>query len=79
VASQISLLSPTSATPVSGYGTAAGGWTNAAGFSGSVSGGFTIVVYLVGTGVINAGLLGYQIVAIGASGYSGSVPSNSFT
>jgi archaeal type IV pilus assembly protein PilA len=77
--SQISLVSPTSATPVSGYGTAAGGWTNAAGFTGTISGGFTVVIYLVGTGAVNTGLLSDQIVAIGASGYSGSVPSNSFS
>ena len=80
-ASQISLISPTSATPVATYSTANAGWVNAAGFSGSVSGGYSIVIFLIGgtTAATNAGLLGYELVAIGASGYSGSVPSNAFT
>jgi len=82
---QICLISPTSSTPVAAYNTATAGWTNTASFSGAVSGGFYIVIYLVGgttagTGAGgDAGLLGAQIVAVGASGYSGSVPSNSFT
>ena len=77
--SQISLISPTSATPVAGYNTGTSGWSLATGFTGAISGGFSIVIYLVGSSGHNCGLLGDEIVAIGASGYSGSVPSNSFT
>ena len=77
--SAICLVSPTATSPVAGYSTSSGGWTNAAGFSGSVSGGYTVVIWLVGTGTVNGGLLGDQLVAIGASGYSGSVPSASFS
>jgi len=80
-ASQIALISPTSATPVAGYSTSTNGWTNAAGFSGTVSGGFTIVLFLVGgtAAGTDSGLFGNELVAIGASGYSGSVPSNAFS
>jgi flagellin-like protein len=78
-ASQISLISPTQAAPQAGYGTAAAGWSLATGFSGSVSGGFTVVIYLVGAVGTNAGLFGDELVAIGASGYSGSVVSNAFS
>ena len=77
--SQICLISPTAAGPVATYGTATAGWINAAGFSGSVTGGFTVVIFLVGGAAVNAGLLGYQLVAVGSSGYAGTVPSNSFS
>jgi flagellin-like protein len=77
--SQISLISPTVTAPQSSYGTAASAWTPTSGFSGSVSGGYSIVIFLVGSTTANAGLFGDEIVAIGASGYSGSVPSNAFT
>ena len=75
---QIALVSPTSTTPVATYSTANSGWVNAAGFSGSVTSGYTIVIYLVST-TANVGLLSYELVAIGTSGYSGTVPSNAFT
>ena len=77
--SQIALMTPTSSTPVASYSTTTSGWFLATGFSGSVTGGDTIVVFLIGSGTVNAGLLGYEIVAIGASGYSGSVPSSAFS
>jgi flagellin-like protein len=77
-ASQISLISPTASAPQSGYSTSTSGWTPNGAFSGSVTGGFSIVIYLQGSATVNAGLLGYELVAIGASGYSGSVPSNAF-
>ncbi|HYB78988.1 MAG TPA: archaellin/type IV pilin N-terminal domain-containing protein [Thermoplasmata archaeon] len=76
---QIALISPTSTTPVAGYATASTSWTLATGFSGSVSGGFTIVINVYYAAAGGTGLLGDQIVAIGGSGYSGSVPSNSFS
>jgi flagellin-like protein len=78
-ASQISLISPTSAAPVAFYNTGTSGWTLSTGFTGAISGGFSIVIFLVGSSGHSGGLLGDEIVAIGASGYSGSVPSNSFT
>ncbi len=78
-ASQVCLISPTVSTPVAAYSTSAGGWTNVATFTGSVSGGYTIVICVIGTAAVNAGLLGDQLVAIGASGYSGSVPAASFS
>ena len=58
-----------------------GSWTNIASVSGGVSGGFTIVIFTTGTATagVNGGLLGDQLVAIGASGYSGSVVSTTFT
>ncbi len=77
--SQIALMTPTSATPQASYSTSASGWTLATGFSGSVTGGDTIVVFLIGASGTNAGLLGDELVAIGASGYSGSVPTSAFS
>lgn len=76
--SQISLVIPTVATPVSGYSTGSASWTNAAGFSGSIPGGATLVIYLVGTATVNAGLAGDKIVAVGANGYSDSVSAGAF-
>jgi flagellin-like protein len=77
--SQIVLISPTVSTPVASYSTTAASWSLATTFSGTVSGGFSIVLYLVGASGAGAGLFGYELVAIGASGYSGSVPSNAFS
>ncbi len=77
--SQIALMTPTSSTPVASYSTSSSGWTLATGFSGSVTGGDTIVVFLIGSTTVNGGLLGFELVAIGASGYSGSVPSSAFS
>ncbi len=76
---QIALISPTVSTPVAYYTTSTSGWTALGGFSGSISGGFYVVIYVVGTATVNGGLLGDELVAIGASGYSGSVPSNAFS
>jgi flagellin-like protein len=73
----ISLISPTVSTAVATYSTSTSGWTLAGGFSGTISGGFSLVIYTSGVGA-GAGLYGDQVVAIGASGYSGSVPSSSF-
>jgi hypothetical protein len=77
--SQIVLLSPTAAAPVATYSTTTAGWTAASGYAGSVSGGYTVVIYLVGTSAVNAGLSGDQLVAVGSSGYSGIVTSNAFS
>lgn len=75
---QIDLVSPTAAAPVAAYSTATSGWVLASGFSGSISGGYSVVIYLVGTATINEGLFSYELVGIGASGYSGTVVSNAF-
>jgi flagellin-like protein len=77
--SQISLISPTVSTPVAVYSPTTSGWTLATGFSGAIGGGFSIVVFMVGSTTINGGMLGNELVAIGGSGYSGTVPSNAFT
>ncbi len=79
-ANQIVLISPTVTTPVAAYNSATSGWTLATGFTGSITGGFSIVIWLHGgTTATGYGMLGDEIVAIGASGYSGSVPSNAFS
>ncbi len=78
-ATQIALMTPTSATPVASYSTTSSGWTLATGFSGSVSGGDTIVIFMLGTATVNGGLLGFELTAIGSSGYSGSVPASAFS
>lgn len=77
--SQICLVSPTTAAPVATYNTSSVGWTDAAGFSGSVTGGFAVVIYLVGTDTVETGLLGDELVAFGSNGYSGTVASLSFS
>ncbi len=77
--SQIDLISPTNSTPIAMYSTTAAGWNLAPGFAGSVSGGFTVVIWMVGSTTVNGGLFGDELVAIGSSGYSGSVPSNAFS
>jgi len=76
--SQIVLVSPTKAAPVSGYNTTSRSWSNAPGYSGLVSPGFSIVIYLVGTTSVDTGLLGLELLAVGEGGYTGTVPSNSF-
>ncbi len=78
-ASQIVLISPTLSTPVAAYNTGTSGWVLSTGFSGSIGGGYSVVIFLKGGAGINAGLFGYELVAIGASGYSGSVPSTAFS
>ncbi len=76
--SQITLVSPTASAPVAGYSTSSASWTNSGSFAGSISGGYLIVIYLVGSSSLDAGLSGHALVAVGASGYSGSVPSDLF-
>jgi len=56
-----------------------GSWTNIASFTGSVTGGFTVVIFTTGGAAVNAGMLGDILVAVGSSGYSGSVISPAFT
>ena len=72
----VKLISPSVASPVSIYNTNTSAWTNQGTFSGTIGGGFTVVVQTPTTKA--AGLFGVQIVAIGVNGYSGTVPSNSF-
>jgi flagellin-like protein len=75
----ISLYSPSSANAVATYSVAASAWTNAAGFTGTIGGGFSITLSAQGHAEGNGqGLLSYQLVAIGVNGYSGTVPSSSF-
>ena len=77
----VSLVSPSVTTAVATVtitaGVPANSWTNAAGFSGAIAGGFSVVIQTSGVGG-GHGLFGDQLVAIGTSGYSGTVPSNSF-
>jgi len=74
----VSLVSPSVTTAVATYAVATSAWTLAGGFSGSIASGFSIVIQTSGVGAGN-GLFGDQLVAIGTSGYSGTVPSNTFT
>jgi flagellin-like protein len=74
----IYLLTPTSSTYVASYSTATSGWTAVGSFNGALASGDSIVVNTTNVGA-GQGLFGEQIVAVGASGYSGSVPSNSFS
>ena len=82
-ANQIALISPTSTTPVAWYSTSTSGWTPLGTplFSGSISGGFTIVIFIVHGAPVGQtnGLLGDELVAVGTNGYSGTVPSNAFS
>ncbi len=73
----IELFSPTVSTDVASYNIATSGWTLVTTYSGAISGGYSIVIYF-GTAA-GIGLLGNELVAIGASGYSGSVPSTAFS
>jgi flagellin-like protein len=78
----ISLVSPSVTTAVATVPLTAhvpgNSWTNAAGFSGTIAGGFSVVIQTNGVGS-GAGLFGYSLVAIGQNGYSGTVPSNAFS
>ena len=75
--SQVTLIGPTLAAPVSGYNASARDWNNAPGFNGDVSGGFTVVLYLVGTTTVNASLFpGLGLEAVGENGYTGGVVSS---
>jgi flagellin-like protein len=70
----VSLVNPTSSTAVSTYSIATSGWSNDAPFAS----GQTIVLYS-SSAVGSQGLFGDSILAIGGSGYSGTVPSSSFS
>jgi archaeal type IV pilus assembly protein PilA len=74
----IYLLTATASAYVASYSTASSGWTPVAPFNGALAGGDSIVVYTTTVGA-GQGLFGEQIVAVGGSGYSGSVPSNAFS
>jgi flagellin-like protein len=75
-ADTVSLISPSVATAVATYNVVTSAWTNVGTFSGTIGGGFTIVIQTANTHA--AALFGAQLVAIGVNGYSGTVPSNSF-
>ncbi|HYA71075.1 MAG TPA: archaellin/type IV pilin N-terminal domain-containing protein [Thermoplasmata archaeon] len=73
----VKLISPSVGTgPVASYNTNTSAWTNLGTFAGTIGGGFTIVIQVAPTHA--SGLFGFQLVAIGVNGYSGTVPSNSF-
>ncbi|HTT44533.1 MAG TPA: archaellin/type IV pilin N-terminal domain-containing protein [Thermoplasmata archaeon] len=74
----ISLTSPSTAGVLATYSTTSSGWTPAAGFNGVIPNGGGISILTAAQGATN-GLLGDEIVAIGVSGYSGTVPSASFS
>jgi flagellin-like protein len=78
----ISLETPSSGAAVATYAPATTTWTLVSPFTGTLAGGDTIVIYMtsasLGTGV-QTGLLATQLVAIGINGFSGTVPSNSFS
>jgi len=74
----ISLFSPTNATAVATYATTTNLWTLVAPFAGALESGMTIVIYTASTGAAN-GLVGDSIVASGANGFSGTVPSALFS
>jgi len=73
----ISLVTPTSTTPVAWYSITASGWTTVTPFTGVIPSGSSIVLYFGTAGA--TGLLGDQLVAVGASGYSGTVASATFS
>ncbi|MGA8303669.1 MAG: archaellin/type IV pilin N-terminal domain-containing protein [Thermoplasmata archaeon] len=73
----IYLVTPTSAATVATYTTGTSAWANVGTFNGAFASGQTIVIYATAVGGI--GLFGDSIVAIGSSGYSGTVISNSFS
>ncbi|HXW66390.1 MAG TPA: archaellin/type IV pilin N-terminal domain-containing protein [Thermoplasmata archaeon] len=77
----ISLISPTTAAAVATYATGTSSWTPVGSFNGLLASGMTVVVYLStgpATGT-HIGLLGDSIVAIGGSGWSGTVISSAFS
>jgi len=72
------LVAPYDGYPVvAQFDTITSSWTLYGNFTGTVSGGFTIVVFTGGTGSVY-GLQGDQLVFEGTDGYSATVPSNSF-
>jgi hypothetical protein len=73
----ISLITPTSISVDATYSVYTSSWTLLPPFTGQVTGGDSIVLYTASAGTGN-GLFGEQLVATGANGYSGSVPSGSF-
>jgi hypothetical protein len=74
----ISLVSPSTAAVVATYSTGNSTWSLVPPFTGALAAGYTVVIYTstLGSG---AGLLGDQLVAIGADGFTGTVPSSTFT
>jgi len=72
------LTSPSTAGILATYTPSSTSWALAAGFNGVIPNGGGIAIYTTGVGAAN-GMLGDQIVAIGVSGYSGTVPSASFS
>jgi flagellin-like protein len=76
----ISLYGVSTTTALATYSVASSSWTNAAGFTGALGAGDTIVIYCAGHAEgAGYGLLSDEIVAIGVNGYSGTVPSNAFS
>jgi len=76
-AASIALISPTTAAAVAYYSTTSSSWYAIGTFSGTITSGSSIVLYFSTAG--GAGLLGDQLVAVGSSGYSGTVPSSTFS
>jgi len=74
------LVTPTATKAVATYTVATSAWgiTAGSGFTGVIAGGDSIVI---STGGVTAasGLFGDSLVAIGGSGYSGTVPSQAFS
>jgi len=76
----VSLISPTSTTAVATYSIASSSWTVVAPFSGTITSGSSIVFYCAGHAEgAGQGLYGDEAVAVGSSGYSGTVPSATIT
>jgi hypothetical protein len=71
----VSLINPVGNDVASTYAPGTASWSPAA---VAVAAGYTIVIYTNSLGAGN-GLLGDELVALGANGYSGTVPSNAFT
>ena len=70
----VSLVTPTSTAAVATYSITTNGWTPVGTFSGAFAPGQSIVLYSASEAV-GQGLFGDYIVAIGGSGYSGTVAS----
>lgn len=75
----IQLIAPSTASMVAQYWPGNATWQLIAPFSGQITSDYSLVIYCGGAAEgIGQGLLGFQIVAVGAAGYSGTVYSSVF-
>jgi FlaG/FlaF family flagellin (archaellin) len=76
----IRLISPTSAVVAANYWTTNSTWQLVSPFTGTLAAGSSIVIYCGGAAEgAGEGLAGLEVIAVGASGYSGTVPAGLFS